>query len=218
MRSRAFGPVPCGSVHASCGAGSEGVFEAGEGAVLNVGGIGPGRVQEYRTGHSSHACTPVTGFPKRSTAHASAASGNVCPFDDGAMVFVTGVLVAPDYVAADRAVQGEVAQGGEQGFDAVQSGTVGRCDAIGLGLAILAQQPAPERLEVKPPCWPRPPCTATGSSPQLFSVACKRPAAEGTIIRIIKHPPRITDPVYAKPDLAPPTRRSRRYRAHINGL
>jgi hypothetical protein len=60
----------------------------------------------------------------------TAASGNVCPGDDAAEPFVVGVVVAPDNVPADHAalllvtgvvgaVEGEVAQRGELGLDAV---------------------------------------------------------------------------------------------------
>jgi hypothetical protein len=61
---------------------------------------------------------------------ASAASGNVCPLDNSPEFFVVGVVVAPDDVAADHAalflvslvvgaVEREVAQCCERGFDAV---------------------------------------------------------------------------------------------------
>ena len=61
---------------------------------------------------------------------ASAASGNVCLGDDAAESFVVGVVVAPDDVPADHAglflvagvvgaVQREVPQRGELGFDSV---------------------------------------------------------------------------------------------------
>jgi hypothetical protein len=61
---------------------------------------------------------------------ANAASGNVRPVDEAAETFVVGVVVAPDDVPADHAglffaagvvgaVQREVPQRGELGFDAV---------------------------------------------------------------------------------------------------
>src|SRR6516162_9947245 len=65
---------------------------------------------------------------RRLGARSTATSGNVCPGDDAAESFVVGVVVAPDDVAADHAalffvaavvgaVEGEVPQGGELGFD-----------------------------------------------------------------------------------------------------
>src|SRR5207247_6196745 len=65
----------------------------------------------------------------------SAASGNVCPFDDAAEPFVVGVVVAPDDVAADHAglllvagvvgaVEREVPQRGELRLNPVPPGRV----------------------------------------------------------------------------------------------
>src|SRR5207249_8093087 len=84
----------------------------------------------------------------------SAASGYVCLVDDAAESFVVGVVVAPDDVPADHAglllvtgvvgaVEGEVAQRGELGFDAVQPGGVGR----GVGdLGVVRRRPPPGAL------------------------------------------------------------------------
>jgi hypothetical protein len=78
----------------------------------------------------------------------SAASGNVCPADDAAEPLVVGVVVAPDDVAADHAgllvvvvgaVEGEVAQRGELGFDPVN-------------------QEAPTGCRRSPRCSPAPRC------------------------------------------------------------
>ena len=71
------------------------------------------------------------GEKSRASVEASAASGNVCALDEFAECSVVCVAVAPDDVAADHrclftmrgvvgAVEGEVAQRLELGFDPVQ--------------------------------------------------------------------------------------------------
>ena len=85
-----------------------------------------------------HLPLPETGKPPENrstnpiTIHTvDPGSGNVCPVDDGAQALVVGVAVSPDDVAADHAalflvggvvgaVEGEVAQCLELGFDPVQ--------------------------------------------------------------------------------------------------
>jgi hypothetical protein len=81
----------------------------------------------YGAAQADHPDTSVAAHIGGS-ARSTATSGNVCPGDDAAESFVVGVVVAPDDVAADHfalffvaavvgAVEGEVPQGGELGFD-----------------------------------------------------------------------------------------------------
>jgi hypothetical protein len=95
---------------------------------------GPGGQSGTTTDSSATGLTPDTGpsdkpHPGPAT-HPSAGSSYVCPLDDSAEPFVVDVVVAPDDVPADHAgllfmggvvgaVEREVPQRGELGFDAV---------------------------------------------------------------------------------------------------